>query len=82
MSAQLFSPLFGGITNTPPDVEAPQLYCSWSTCADDTSAVASLQDYTKKRAQINLSYSGSGPDMFGLVSSILEEPNKQEPVTD
>ncbi|XP_015268484.1 PREDICTED: uncharacterized protein LOC107111952 [Gekko japonicus] len=82
MSAQFFSPLFGGITNTPPNVESPQLYCSWSTCADDTSAVAPLQDCTKKRAQINLSYSGNGPDMFGLVSSILEEPNKQEPVTD
>ncbi|XP_077158956.1 uncharacterized protein LOC143820251 isoform X2 [Paroedura picta] len=82
MNAQLFSPLFGGITNTPPNADLPQLYSSWSTCADDTSALGPVQEHTKKRAQINLSYSGSGPDMFGLVSSILEEPNKQEPVTD
>ncbi|XP_048366466.1 meiosis-specific coiled-coil domain-containing protein MEIOC-like [Sphaerodactylus townsendi] len=82
MNAQLFSPLFGGITNTPPTVESPQLYSSWSTCADDTNAAASLQDGSQKRAQINLSYSGSGPDMFGLVSSILEEPDKQEPAAD
>ncbi|XP_063003605.1 meiosis-specific coiled-coil domain-containing protein MEIOC-like [Elgaria multicarinata webbii] len=82
MDAQLFSPLFGGITNTPATVESPQLYSSWSTCGDDANAVASLHDCTQKRPQLNLSYSGNGPDMFGLVTSILEEPNKQESVTD
>ncbi|XP_053119654.1 meiosis-specific coiled-coil domain-containing protein MEIOC-like isoform X2 [Hemicordylus capensis] len=77
-----FSQFFGGITNTPLLMESPQLYSSWSTCEDSANAVASLQVSTKNRTQVNLSYSGSGPDMFGLVRSILEEPNKQEPVTD
>lgn len=51
MDTQLFSPLFGGITNTPSTVESPQLYSSWSTCEDENcvSAVASLQDCTKQR---------------------------------
>ncbi|XP_061442819.1 meiosis-specific coiled-coil domain-containing protein MEIOC-like isoform X2 [Rhineura floridana] len=82
MDTPFFSPLFGGITNTPPTVDSPQFYSSWSPCGDDANAIASLHDFTQKRTQVNLSYSGSGPDMFGLVTSILEEPNKQEPVTD
>ncbi|CAI5789190.1 Uncharacterized protein PODLI_1B004407 [Podarcis lilfordi] len=81
MDTQLFSPLFGGITNTPSTVESPQFYSSWSTCGDDANVIAPLHGCTKKRTQVNLSYSGNGPDMFGLVTSILEEPNKQEPVT-
>ncbi|XP_025031559.1 uncharacterized protein LOC112542562 [Python bivittatus] len=82
MGAQFFSPLFGGITNTPPTMEYPQLYNSWSKCKDGGSVVASLHDCAKRRAQVNLSYSANGPDMFGLVTSILQEPSEQEPITD
>ncbi|KAH0627660.1 hypothetical protein JD844_003709 [Phrynosoma platyrhinos] len=82
MNTQLRPLLFGGITNTPATVESPQLYGSWSTCKDDANAVPSLHDHTKQRAQENLSYFGDGPDGLGLVTNILEEPNKQEPVTD
>ncbi|XP_064410330.1 uncharacterized protein LOC102353567 [Latimeria chalumnae] len=80
MDPHVFSSITGPPSSTSLD---PSLrYANWSVFGDDVAPPAALQDGGESRNPIDLSYSGNGPDMFGLVSSILEEPDTSESVSD
>uniref|UniRef100_A0A8C3BHB1 Meiosis-specific coiled-coil domain-containing protein MEIOC n=1 Tax=Cairina moschata TaxID=8855 RepID=A0A8C3BHB1_CAIMO len=61
MDTQIFSPLLGAITSTPPSLESSQLYSDWSACGEDNSTKTSLQDCTKKRNSLSRLF----PPMWG-----------------
>ncbi|KAK1173868.1 meiosis-specific coiled-coil domain-containing protein MEIOC-like [Acipenser oxyrinchus oxyrinchus] len=83
MDTQLFpSASLSGINNSTSSRDTALLCNSQSVFADDVNPSVSLQDSSGHRAQVNLSYSGNGPDLFGLVSSILEDPNGSEHLSD
>ncbi|KAK6492084.1 meiosis-specific coiled-coil domain-containing protein MEIOC-like [Huso huso] len=83
MDTQLFpSASLSGINNSTSSRDTALLCNSQSVSADDVNPSVSLQDRSGHRAQVNLSYSGNGPDLFGLVSSILEDPNGSEHLSD
>ncbi|XP_039221236.1 meiosis-specific coiled-coil domain-containing protein MEIOC-like isoform X3 [Crotalus tigris] len=76
------APFFGERTNTPFAVEYPQLSNSSLRCEDGGRMGTSLQKRSDQWTQIKLSYSANGPDMFALVTSILQEPNEPEAIAD
>uniref|UniRef100_UPI00398F852C meiosis-specific coiled-coil domain-containing protein MEIOC-like isoform X2 n=1 Tax=Pristiophorus japonicus TaxID=55135 RepID=UPI00398F852C len=83
MEQQLFSTsLLSGINSSTPSVDPAILYSHWSVFADDGVPPVAFHDGPKQRAQISLSDSGNTPDLFGLVSSILDEPDKPESFSD
>ncbi|XP_061112257.1 meiosis-specific coiled-coil domain-containing protein MEIOC-like [Conger conger] len=60
-----------------PTLDPALLYRSWSVFTDDVKPATTFPDGNLSRPQVNLTYSGNGPDVFGMVSRILEEPNPE-----
>ncbi|XP_069810093.1 meiosis-specific coiled-coil domain-containing protein MEIOC isoform X2 [Dendropsophus ebraccatus] len=57
-----------------------KLYTPWSTCTSETKPAASTQ--VKTKVQTERSKYGSEADLYGLVSNILDEPNKAQSFSD
>ncbi|XP_036375099.1 meiosis-specific coiled-coil domain-containing protein MEIOC-like isoform X2 [Megalops cyprinoides] len=76
MDTQLLpSSVFSG--NAASALDPALLYGTWSAFTDDVKPSATFPDGSLSRHQVNQPYSGNGPDVFGMVSSILEEPNAE-----
>ncbi|XP_066572338.1 meiosis-specific coiled-coil domain-containing protein MEIOC isoform X2 [Amia ocellicauda] len=83
MDTQLLPPAsLSGLRGSASTLDPALLYNRWSVFTDDAKPYAAFPDGGRPRPQVNLSYSGNGPDLFGLVSSILEEPNGSEHLAD
>ncbi|XP_034298485.1 uncharacterized protein LOC117680090 [Pantherophis guttatus] len=79
---EMFPQLLGERTNTAFSMEHPPLSNSSARCEDGARMGTSLHGCPDQRTQIDLFYSASGPDMFALVTSILQEPNESEDMTE
>ncbi|XP_075444148.1 uncharacterized protein LOC142487924 isoform X2 [Ascaphus truei] len=80
MDNPLLSQFVNGITSATPTSQS-KLYSSWSMC-ENKAVPPSILECREKSAPLHVSEAENCPDVFGLISSIPEEPNKLEPVTD
>ncbi|XP_039609200.1 meiosis-specific coiled-coil domain-containing protein MEIOC-like isoform X1 [Polypterus senegalus] len=82
LDPQMLSPLSLNGMNSTSSLDPTFLYHRWSEFTDDVSPNLGFSEAGGQRNPVNLSYSGNGPDLFGLVSSILEEPNGSQHLAD
>ncbi|KAK6470331.1 meiosis-specific coiled-coil domain-containing protein MEIOC, partial [Huso huso] len=59
-------------------IESPLPYAPWSTQEDEYKQFGCSQSYIKNRTLLDGNECGSEADLYGLVSNILEEPDKTE----